>query len=420
MLQQKARVLVAAAAFFILAANAISLIQDQQKQGRRRRFKINPKNSKGRHRIANQYQYLKEIRSLDNSQFFNHTRMTRLVFEKLLQKIKPMICRQRRSDGITGELRLLITLKYLSQGTSMQSLAWTFQIGFTTVHQIINETCKAIWDVLHSEYLKLPTREQWLEIAKGFKNQWKFPNCIGAIDGKHINVQPTAHDSSLKDFSIVLLVACDHKYRFTMVDIGAYETQRDGIVSRNSQFGTKWDENHVDMPEECVLPVTNVSIPYFFVGNEAFPLKNHVIRPYTGKNLNSTQEIFNRYQNAASKVIENAFGILVSRWPVLNKKINAKPDKVYNIIKSVIVLHNYCLTELQDGEENIYCPWGYTDDWDIKDGDWREEQDPLQSVGRMAAKSQKKIVNNMRDTLAEYFMKTDSTESAIAASKELF
>jgi hypothetical protein len=30
-----------------------------------------------------------------------------------------------------------------------------------------------------------PTAEDWKEIANGFKIRANFPNCIGAVDGKH-------------------------------------------------------------------------------------------------------------------------------------------------------------------------------------------------------------------------------------------
>jgi len=52
--------------------------------------------------------------------------------------------------------------------------------------------------------------EKWLEIAKGFNENADYPNCIGAIDGKHIRViKPSASGSLYYNyknyFSIVLL-----------------------------------------------------------------------------------------------------------------------------------------------------------------------------------------------------------------------
>ena len=46
-------------------------------------------------------------------------------------------------------------------------------------------------------YLKVPSsREEWLTVAKKFESRWQFPNCIGAIDGKHIAMQPLGNSGS--------------------------------------------------------------------------------------------------------------------------------------------------------------------------------------------------------------------------------
>lgn len=80
----------------------------------------------------------------------------------------------------------------------MQTLAWHFNIGLTTVHKIIHETFRAIWDVISPEYLKSPsTEEGWLTIASGFESRWNFPHCLCALDGKHIHVQAPAKSGSL-------------------------------------------------------------------------------------------------------------------------------------------------------------------------------------------------------------------------------
>lgn len=85
----------------------------------------------------------------------------------------------------------------------------------------------AICDVLQSLYLKCPNEEnEWLQIATEFNSLWNFPNCIGAIDGKHIrNKIPSKPDTAFynyKDnFSLVLMAICDARYR-AKLDIDNY------------------------------------------------------------------------------------------------------------------------------------------------------------------------------------------------------
>ncbi|XP_018369311.1 PREDICTED: uncharacterized protein LOC108765211 [Trachymyrmex cornetzi] len=99
------------------------------------------------------------------------------------------LVKHSRREPISPEHRLVITLFYLSQGCSMQVVAWSFLIGKAIASIIIKETCEAIWDVLNPIYCKQPTVEEWKEKADEFDKQWNLPNCCGAIDGKYITIQ---------------------------------------------------------------------------------------------------------------------------------------------------------------------------------------------------------------------------------------
>ena len=32
------------------------------------------------------------------------------------------------------------------------------------------------------------SKEEWIDISINFEHKWNMPNCIGALDGKHINI----------------------------------------------------------------------------------------------------------------------------------------------------------------------------------------------------------------------------------------
>ena len=107
-----------------------------------------------------------------------------------------------------------------------------------------------LWNTLIEKgYLKNPsTPEEWKSIFKDFEKFWNFPNCIGAIDGKHVLMQAPANSGSAyfnykKTFSNVLMAVYNAKYQFTLVDIGDIGRQSDGSVYGSSHLGYAIENN---------------------------------------------------------------------------------------------------------------------------------------------------------------------------------
>jgi hypothetical protein len=181
--------------------------------------------------------------------------------------------------------------------------------------------------------------QEWNNIIHDFKEKWNFPNCLGAIDDKHITiqVQPTV-------VHCILIASCDANYFFTVVDIGAYGSLHDSRVFQDSVFGKTLKTNGLKhISSEKNIEGVEGKMPCVFVADEAFPLRQYIMRPFPGNKLRLAQRIFNYRLSRARRSIENTFGVLVARWRILKTIINAKVENVDNIVKACV-----CIILLRD------------------------------------------------------------------------
>lgn len=100
------------------------------------------------------------------------------------------------------------------------------------------------------------------------------------------------------------------------------------------------EENKLGIPGEKTLPNSNHKVPYVFIADEAYPLKENLMKPYSGKSLTLSQETFNKRLSRARKTVECAFGILFAKWRILGGVIETHEETADSIIKAVCILHN--------------------------------------------------------------------------------
>jgi hypothetical protein len=143
-------------------------------------------------------------------------------------------------------------------------------------------------------------------------------------------------------FSAVLLALVDARYKFTVVDIGPYGRNSDGGIFAHSKLG-KYLEAHLGIAEDKQLPGTTCLAPHVIVGDEAFPLKTYLMRPYPGSQSkgDNKKSIFNYRLSRARRVVENAFGILSQKFQICQRTLQSLPENADNIIFATCILHNY-------------------------------------------------------------------------------
>nr|CAB3263117.1 uncharacterized protein LOC101243083 [Phallusia mammillata] len=301
-----------------------------------------------RNQLGEYHRLLQEMRLERETNFITCFRMTPAVFDELLNLVAPKIKKVTTNyrKPISEAERLAITLRFLVTGDSYQTIAFSFRTHKSTVSKIIPEVCKAIWKTLQPEHMPTPTKVMWQEIVEDFYKHWNFPNCIGSIDGKHVSLQAPANSDSLyfnykRTFSIILMALVDANYKFIYVDVGAYGKQSDGNVFSNYSLYKALNADDLNVPESHYLPGTTTSFPLVLIGDEAFPLKEYLMRPFPGKFLNSERRVFNYRLSRARRTVENAFGIMSSKFRVFRRPLAIKPERADEVVKCCTVLHNF-------------------------------------------------------------------------------
>lgn len=97
---------------------------------------------------------------------------------------------------------------------------------------------------------------------------------------------------------------------------------------RSSDLGRLLEQNKLCIPEEKCLPDCNIKVPRVFIADEAYPLRENLMKPYS-KNLLGMQKkcIINGYQ-----VLEKPLSVPLA-FCLLSGYIETLPKTADDIIK---------------------------------------------------------------------------------------
>lgn len=229
---------------------------------------------------------------------------------------------------------------------SFHAVAQSFKVDHTTVGEIVDDVCKAIYNRFVWRHLAVPTIDGFKKIASEFERRWQFPNAIGCLDGKHVEIKCPPQAGSMfynykKFHSINLQAVADAKCRFLFIDVGGYGRQHDAGVYYHSNI-CDFIENDENFPPHQFIEgnVIEPAMPFTFLADDAYPLRTRIMKPYDGIGLSNSEKIFNGRLSRARICVERAFGILVSKWRIFLKPIETSLKKAENIVKCACLLQN--------------------------------------------------------------------------------
>ncbi|XP_054725157.1 uncharacterized protein LOC129235368 [Anastrepha obliqua] len=277
--------------------------------------------------------------------------MERSCFEKLCSKLEKIAKRKTNyRNPISLKKRVAIALYALGSSKEYRSIGHLFGVGKATVCKILIEFCNEVWTSLAPIYLKnFPLTRAQIENGVADFNAMGYPQCIGAIDGCHIEIHPRKEEAidyyNYKGwYSVVLLALVDAKYRFVYIHCGSPGRCNDSSIFEQSSL--KRELQSCALLDELSLQYGSTKIPVHIIGDSAFRLSQHLMKPYPHSVTNTPeQKKFNYRLSKCRRVVENAFGHLKARFRRIGKGVDNHIKNVNTVISCACVLHNFLIAE---------------------------------------------------------------------------
>lgn len=301
--------------------------------------------------------YLGPVPLFDDKQFQRIFRISKDVYNVMKRECalnNKFFCDEVRLDAagkknITIDAKLLIALKFLAYGCSVNTFLDYFQMGESTANKCVHEFVKTVSnsDLLNSIYLRQMSRTNAKKVCDLHKTVHGIHGMVGSLDCLHIPWKncPVAHEGSFigsKGESTIILEACaDHNlwiwhacfgFPGAMNDINVFNASSlhadylNGTYEHNTDFEYKVDGetfNLVYMLVDGIYPKTAR-----FVKTKAVT-------------VSEKEKRFASWQESARKDVERAFGVLVRRFMILDKGIEFwHLHEIKQLIATCLIMHN--------------------------------------------------------------------------------
>ena len=93
--------------------------------------------------------------------------------------------------------------------------------------------------------------------------------------------------------SILLMALVDASYNSIWADIEANVSASDAAIFNHSEMKEVIENGTIDFPSADPLPNDERPMSYFIIGDDSFPLRTWLTKPFSRRNLTDAERIFN-------------------------------------------------------------------------------------------------------------------------------
>lgn len=131
------------------------------------------------------------------------------------------------------------------------------------------------------------------------------------------------------------------------------------------------------------------------------------MKPFSKRNLSVKERIFNYRLSRARRIVENAFGILVSKFRIFERPIALSPEKVTSIVKTSAALHNW----LRKSSAATYITPELVDTEDLASGhttlgSWRNQPSAVHALNHQGSNYSQQA-SNVREKYVNFFLQME-------------
>lgn len=197
---------------------------------------------------------------------------------------------------------------------------------------------------------------EWKQIAQNFEHKWQFNKCLGIVGGKNVMISLGAPaeamppgDASANSYSNAILMAIvNDNFQFIYVNVSDKSRSNDSGIWQASDFNSCLQTNSLRIPTDYTVNGSKCQLPYTFLGDKSFPLRDNLLRPFASRIPPYDERIFNYRLARARRVFDNTFNVLTNRFQCFHRPIALDSDRVDSIILAACTLHNFLLHNCQN------------------------------------------------------------------------
>ncbi|XP_037941847.1 protein ALP1-like [Teleopsis dalmanni] len=291
-----------------------------------------------------------DVPAMNDNKFKQNFRLSRQSFSKICRKVQMVVDSDNNVRPYIGlGKKVAIALFALGSSAKYKTVASLFEVKQSIVNEIVLDFCNMVCNIFpHYISSYPPTTEEIKETVEGF-SQLGFPQCFGAFDTCHIEIQPSKEEAidycnNKGWYSVILLASCDHRSKFTYIKVGGPGRENDLYIFEKSSLKNFHEASKIFTQHSKLIE--SVRVPLLLIGDSAFRLSPYFMKPYPYKLQQSIPEKqFNNRLMRCHSIIENAFLQLKSRFRKIGRGLEVEPQAANLIIRACCILHNFLKIE---------------------------------------------------------------------------